>query len=241
MYNKYGNKFMCFSPPVMLATFLIEFVLLFYVLWRYKMNTLTRLAAIFLGSLGIFQLSEYMLCGGLGLGHIEWVKIGFVAITLLPALGLHMTAILAGAKVKPLIYSAYASMALFIGYFVFATGTSVIRECAPNYAIFEVGGILSWIYVLYYYGWLLLTVGLAAYWARKTPAKASVLRWMAAGYAVFIVPTTVANLIDPATIHAIPSIMCGFAVLCAIILVWQVLPLSKTPLRVTTSTVKKSS
>lgn len=241
MYKKYGNKFMCFSPPVMLATFLIEFGLLFYVLWRYQLTTLTRLVTLFLACLGIFQLSEYMLCGGLGLGHIEWVKLGFIAITLLPALGLHITAVIAGQKAKPFIYAAYASAALFVGYFALAGGSAVIRECAPNYAIFEVGGALSWAYVAYYYGWLLTAIGLAASWARKTPKKAAALRWMTIGYAVFIVPTTIANLIDPATIHAIPSIMCGFAVLCAIALVWQVLPLSKNPVRAEAKPDKKQA
>ena len=100
MYQKYGNKFMCFSPPVMLATFLIEFGLLFYVLWRYRQSTLARLAVIFLACLGIFQLAEYMLCGGLGLSRIEWVKLGYLSITFLPALGLHMVSVIAGRSIK---------------------------------------------------------------------------------------------------------------------------------------------
>ncbi|GEM_PF-4205541 len=40
----------------------------------------------------------------------------------------------------------------------------------------------------------------------------------------FIVPTTAVNLINPATLAGIPSIMCGFAVLLAIILAGEVLP-----------------
>ncbi len=215
----------------MLATFLIEFGLLFYVLWRYKMSPIIRLSVIFLTCLGVFQLSEYMLCGGLGLSHIEWVKLGFIAITLLPALGLHMTATVAKVSAKPLLYTAYASAGVFVAYFALTGGTAAIRECAPNYAILEIGGVASLLYTAFYYGWLLLTVGLAAYWARVKPAKARVLRWLAFGYAVFIVPTTLANLIDPATLVAIPSIMCGFAVLCALILVWQVLPQSQAALK----------
>lgn len=239
MYKKYGNKFMCFSPPVMLATFLIEFGLLFYVLWRYKLTTLTRLLAVFLGCLGVFKLAEYMICGGLGLGHIEWVKLGYIAITLLPALGLHMTATVAGESAKPLIYAAYASAAAFVGYFVLVGGAVIAKECAPNYAVFETGTLPTLIYGVYYYGWLLLTMGLAAYWARKHTKKALALRWMVIGYSVFIVPATFANIADPSTTAAIPSIMCGFAVLCAIALVWQVLPLAKAPLRLPTKTSSK--
>jgi len=230
MYKKYGNKMLCFSPPVMLATFLIEFGLLFYVLWRYKLTPLTRLAVVFLSCLGIFQLAEYMLCGGLGLGRIEWVKLGYAAITFLPALGLHMTSIIAGAKITPVLVAAYGSAIAFAAYFVGAGGAVIAKECAPNYAIFDTSSTLTLVYGIFYYGWLLTTIGLAAYWARKTPKYAKVLRWMVAGYSVFIIPTTIANMIDPATMAAIPSIMCGFAVLCAIILVWQVLPLARVPL-----------
>ena len=39
-----------------------------------------------------------------------------------------------------------------------------------------------------------------------------------------MVPTTAVNLVSPATIDGIPSIMCGFAVLLAIALVAGVAP-----------------
>ena len=232
MYKKYGNKFMCFSPPIMLATFFIEFGLAFYTIWRYKLTTLSRLAAVFLMALGTFQLAEYMICGGLGLGHVEWVQLGYAAITVLPALGLHMTSIIAKKQqqVKPLLILAYATTAAYVAYFV-AVGPSIItHECAPNYTVFNLANNGYLLYGLFYYGWLLLTVGLATLWARQEPKRAAALRWMVAGYAVFIVPTTIANMLDPRTIAAIPSIMCGFAVLCALILVGRVLPLAKVPI-----------
>lgn len=54
--------------------------------------------------------------------------------------------------------------------------------------------------------------------------RATALRALALGYLAFIVPTTAVNLINPATLAGIPSIMCGFAVLLAIILAGEVLP-----------------
>jgi hypothetical protein len=233
MYKKYGNKFMCFSPPVMLATFLIEFGLLFYVLWRYKLTPLSRLAAVFLACLGIFQLAEYMICGGLGLGGVEWVKLGYVAITFLPALGLHIVSLISKASIKPILYAAYGSAALFAAFFIGAGSAVSLDECAPNYTVFNTSELTTLIYGIFYYGWLLFAIGFSAYQARKNPKVAPALRWMVASYAVFIVPTTVANIINPTTTEAIPSIMCGFAILCAIILVWRVLPLSHLPVRAT--------
>lgn len=231
MYKKYGNKLMCFSPPVMLATFAIEFGLLFYTLWRYKLNTVSRLVVAFLACLGVFQLSEFMICGGLGLGHTEWVQLGYVAITLLPALGIHLVATLAKKSVKPLVFAAYASALAYSAYFIAFAGQVLHSQCTPNYTIFDMDGRGYLFYGLYYYGWLLLTAFLSIKWAREFPKKAAALRWMVVGYAVFLVPTTLANMIEPATIRAIPSIMCGFAVLFALVLVWKVLPLSKTPVK----------
>lgn len=216
---------MCFSPLVMLVTFLIEFFLLFYVLYRYKLTPISRLVVATLACLGIFQLAEYMICGGLGFSGNEWVRLGYVAITLLPPLGLHLIATIAGRPSKKLVITAYASAALFIGYFLLAPGVK-LEECAPNYAIFHIGGLDTYIYAIYYYGWLLTAVGLASQWAKQFPKKASALRWTAIGYASFIVPTTIANIIDPSTIAGIPSIMCGFAILLAIVLVGRVLPLT---------------
>lgn len=241
MYKKYGNKFYCFSPPVMLATFFIEFGLLFYMLWRYKLTTLTRLATIFLASLGTFQLAEYMICGGLGLDHVGWVQLGYAAITLLPALGLHMVSVIAkqNVRVRPLLVLAYATTAAYVAYFVTVGPSIITHQCAPNYAIFNLSGDGYLYYGTFYYGWLLITIALATYWARKFTKQAAALRWMAGGYAVFIVPTSIANIVSPATISAIPSIMCGFAVLCALILTWRVFPLAKVPVIREHSTAKQ--
>lgn len=229
---------MCFSPPVMLATLVLEFGLAIYVAWRYKSSAISRLVFAILVCLGTFQLAEYMICGGLGLGHIEWAKTGYVAITLLPALGLHLVATIAKKDAKPLIFLAYGTALAYVLYFLAASGSVIARECAPNYAIFDVHGAGALLYGVYYYGWLLVTIGCAAVWADKTPKVASALRWTVIGYGAFIVPTTFVNMVDPSTIAAIPSIMCGFAFILAAILVGRVLPLTKAP---TVRSKKKSA
>jgi len=233
MLKKYSGKLYCFSPPVMLATFLLEFGLATYTIWRYRLNTISRLVLISLLCLGTFQLSEFMLCGGLGLGRTEWVQIGYVAITLLPALGLHLTAALAD-KTKSaavLIYIAYTTALAYATYFILYGAQVIANQCAPNYAIFDLSGNGYLFYGAYYYGWLLAAIALAMHWAKRHPKKAPVLRWLVSGYAAFIVPTSLANMLDPTTIQAIPSIMCGFAVLFAIVLVWRILPLAKVPIK----------
>lgn len=230
MYKKYGNKFYCFSPPVMLATFLIEFGLAVYVLWRYKSNAISRLVVLMILLLGVFQLTEYMICGGLGLNHIEWARIGYVSITLLPVVGIHLILAVSKMKMRPLLLVAYGTAAAYVYYFALMTDSVISKVCSTNYAVFETHGLPGTLYIFYYYGWLLFSIGLAAYIARKKPKLTRVLRWIVIGYSAFIVPTTFANMVDQSTLNAIPSIMCGFAVLLAIVLVWRVLPLSKAPL-----------
>lgn len=210
----------------MLLTLVIEFFLAFYVLWRYKRTAVTKLVIAILLLLGTFQLAEYMICGGLGLTHIEWARLGYVAITILPALGIHLILSLAKQKMLPLLLLAYVSTALYVVYFAIAGQSVVARECAPNYALFDTQGYGALLYAGFYYGWLIVALILTVLLARKKPKTTAVMLWMAVGYSAFIIPTTIANLTSPDTMAAIPSVMCGFAVLFAVILVWKVLPLS---------------
>jgi hypothetical protein len=220
------DKLYCFSPPVMLATFLIEFGLAFYTLWRYKMTTISRLAVVMLAALGTFQLAEYMVCGGLGLTNIQWARVGYVAITLLPALGIHMLVKLAGKKNDLLVGGAYASCLAFVVFYIVGTGAFTGHQCFANYAVFYTQHASNSLYAGYYYGWLLVGVYLAWQWGLELPARKKVLQSMMIGYLVFLVPTTFFNIIDPSTLKGIPSIMCGFAVLLAFVIVFRVLPKS---------------
>lgn len=224
MFRKYSGKLYCFSPPVMLATFIIEFALAFYTLWRYKFTSVSRLAVIMLVALGAFQLAEYMVCGGLGWSNIEWARFGYVAITLLPALGIHMLVKIADKKAPWLVGAAYVTCAAFVAFYLLGPGAVNGQACYPNYAVFYTNHDVSQFYTAYYYGWLLIGVYLAWHWGNERPPIRKTLRAMMLGYLVFLVPTTAFNIIDPATIKGIPSIMCGFAVLLSVVVVFGVLP-----------------
>ena len=96
MRERNQTQLNCFSPPVMIATMVTEVALAVYTIWRYKMTPTVRLATVTLLALGGFQLSEYFVCTG-SVGHaIEWSRIGFAEITLLPPLGLHLMHSVAG-------------------------------------------------------------------------------------------------------------------------------------------------
>lgn len=210
----------------MVATFIIEIVLAIHTIWKYKLSSVTRLAVAVLVALAVFQLAEYFVCEGTPvLDSVAWAKIGYVAITLLPPLGIHLIAKIAGDSRKWLYALAYACGAAMIGFFLFAINGLTGSICMGNYVIFEQHpGVTMW-YALYYYGFLLIAIGYALHLARTVkPHIAASLKALTIGYASFIVPTTFVNIINPETIRGIPSIMCGFAVLLAIMIAGRVLP-----------------
>jgi hypothetical protein len=100
------------------------------------------------------------------------------------------------------------------------------QQCLGNYVIFTIAHWATIPYAVYYYGLLLVTVGYALNAAKSMPNKfkREALGFLAVGYMAFILPTTAANLIDSSTLAGIPSIMCGFAVILAVILTTVVMP-----------------
>jgi len=226
MFKSYKGKLFCFSPPVMLATLLVEIGLAVYTLWRYKTSNLTKLVVLLLVLLGIFQLAEYMVCGGLGLSGVDWSRVGFIAITLLPPLALHSVFEIAGKKNRPLIVSAYVGAVIFTGYFALASSALTGNQCLGNYVIFQMPLWVTWLYTLYYYGWIIGGTWKSIRFAKGTKdvRKRRALYLFATGFVSFLLPTTTINLLAPETINGIPSIMCGFAIIFALIITIGVLP-----------------
>lgn len=211
----------------MLVTFVVEIGLLFYVLLRYKLTPLTRLVSGILFCLGLFQLAEYYVCGGLGWNTTQWSQLGYVAITMLPPLGLHLCYTIAKRPASRIVWLAYGSAAVWSSLFLFGNQVFAGYQCTGNYVIFQLRDTIGTFYSLYYYILLLTAVVLAQYFARRvSPRRRKALNRLVVGYALFMIPTAIVNSVAPATIDGIPIIMCGFAVLFALALVFQVLPVT---------------
>lgn len=212
----------------MVATFLIEMTLAFYVVWRYKMSELTRLVTLLLVSLATFQLAEYFVCGGLGMNGQMWSRVGYVAITLLPPLGLHVTQVIAKKPVNRLTVLAYATSFLWIGLFALSQQAFSGYQCGGNYVIFQLTPPLGGLYFIHYYLWLFITMYLATGYAKKASVRVrKALQAQVMSYAAFIVPTSLIRLVWPDTAQGMPSIMCGFAVIFAITMAVAIMPLEK--------------
>ncbi len=216
----------------MVATVAIETTMALYTIWRYKMTVLTRLIVAMLVGLATFQLAEYFVCtGGPGPATIPWSRLGFVAITTLPALGVHTMHVLANKPRRRLVNSAYVMMAGFIGFFLLAPAAFAGHQCTGNYVIFQFTENVTGVYGIYYFGWLLTSMALGVQWANELKAKGQVavkrlqsVQGLILGYLVFLMPVAIANTVRPETRRGIPSIMCGFAVLLALILGFYILP-----------------
>ncbi len=189
------------------------------------MSAITRLVTSILIFLAIFQGTEYLLCGGIGVNGGTWSRMGYASITMLPPLGLHLAHAIAGRKSRILVPAAYLSAAAFITYFVFGIQAISGHTCYANYAVFNTQSGASWLYSLYYYGWLLIgTLSAYNFAAQSKKGISRALYALGIGYLSFIIPTTAFNIIDPSTVAGIPSIMCGFAVMLAFVLVIRVAP-----------------
>lgn len=217
----------------MLATLTIESTLALYTFWRYKLSDLNRLVVAMLLLLATFQLAEYHVCTGPGMGAIPWSRLGFVAITALPPLGLHILHQLAAKPNRKLITTAYASMAAFMAFFLTAPAAFTGHQCTGNYVIFQFSQNVTGIYSVYYFGWLLTSLGLAFKWTnqlkhkgKKAINRLQSIQGLIVGYLVFLVPTALANTFRPDTRRGIPSVMCGFAVILSLILTLYIMPRS---------------
>jgi hypothetical protein len=105
------------------------------------------------------------------------------------------------------------------------------HQCTGNYVIFHLAPNSGGLYYAYYYGWLATAISLGVIWGKALIRKGKAaqtrleaVQGLIAGYLVFLIPTTVVNTLKPSTISGLPSVMCGFAVLFALILGFYILP-----------------
>lgn len=211
----------------MILTFAIEIAAALWVLWRYRHTTASKLIVATLFLLATFQFAEYMICEGAYIfSGLEWARIGFATISFLPALGVHLAMHLAGRVSKIGVVSSYIVAIAFAGVYMTVGRGVTASVCGGNYVIMSFMEHMHYPYILYYYGWSIVAMVYSFYWARriKDLKRANALRWLAIGYASFLLPTAAVNAVNPATLPAIPSIMCGFAVFLALILLFFVAP-----------------
>jgi len=208
----------------MLGTFGIEIALMVFVLARYWRTVLGRLAALLIFFLAVFQAVEYGICEAGG-GR-DWATVGYIAITVLPALGIDISRRLTH-RTGWWAAMAYATALGWIILFAVHPGMVGQVACTGNYTILAIDPHFAEGYGLFYFLWLFVGMGMCFFERRQgsTPRNAAA-GWMAAAYLAITLPTFIVNVVVPDTFHGIPSIMCGFALSMALILTLRVVPLA---------------
>jgi hypothetical protein len=225
LLKKKSGYLHCFSPEVMLGTFLIEIFLGIAILFRtrFRLSQSNCIILLILILLASFQGIEYLICET-NIDKLLLGKLGFFSITLLPPLGIHLAYSLAQQKRHPYILVPYMTAFIVNVLFVISPLTVQNVMCHGNYVIFDLPFILQVVYGFYYQGFLLYGLMTAFHLSHdvKTNERAQRLRWLGVGYILFMMPTAVILLLRTETIDAIPSVMCGFALILAFILYLKV-------------------
>jgi hypothetical protein len=205
----------------MLATLLLEFGLAIYTLFRYRRGIFAKVAAAILVCLGIFQFSEYQICSANV--PLVWSRVGLVVITLLPVLGLYLVSLI--NHNRHFLRFGYIIALLFVLVFIFVPKNTIMPVCGGNYVIFHGPQELYRFYGAYYFGFLMLAIweSLAMHHTRSIRAR-RVLRLIVAGYLSFMLPMAIMYALYAPARWAVASIMCGFAIIFALILALKVVP-----------------
>jgi prolipoprotein diacylglyceryltransferase len=99
--------------------------------------------------------------------------------------------------------------------------------CTGNYVFFQITGLETFYYSIFYFGLIILSVFRGLKFIEQNPKseKNLAIKWFVAGYALFIIPTGIFILVLPDASRGVPSVLCGFAILMALVLALKVAPL----------------
>ncbi len=207
----------------MVITFTLEAIFAVYTFIRYGTNRFGKIAALLLLLLGTFQLAESRICADAS--AFVWMRIGFVAITLLPVVGLYLVSLV--SHKTHFLRLGYALAALFVVAFLFVPKVITGALCAGNYVIFNTNQSLYVLYGIYYLGFMLLAIWEALEKIHEPHVQSktrTTLFWIIIGYLSFMLPMAATYIIIPSTRVAIASVMCGFALILAFILTFVIVP-----------------
>jgi hypothetical protein len=147
-----------------------------------------------------------------------------VAITILPVVGLWLISFV--TKKRHFIGVGMIIAFLFALIFIVIPQSVTGSFCGGNYVIFSAPAALYEFYGGYYFAFLIFAIweSLESMREQKNKKLRQILKWFILGYLSFMVPMGVVYAIyEPARI-AVASIMCGFAVILAFIIAFQIVP-----------------
>ncbi len=216
---------MCYNPTISLTTAIIEWILAIIIPWKYPKNRVRYFSSFLMFFMGLYQFTEFMLCKT---GQTDlWIRIGFMAYSLLPAIGLHTT--LHYFKIKYNIFWIYIIPTVYIigaatttkfvtegkCHDIFVTARNIFSNISTPFTSVRFG-----IYTAYYFSFILAAciVSIRAYMREKNSKKQKIL--LAFPMATFLMsfPTFILIVLFPALNLQFPSVLCHFALLFALMI-----------------------
>lgn len=216
---------MCYNPTVSITTAIIEWTLATIIPFKYPKNRTRFFSSALMFFLGLYQFTEFMFCRT---NQADlWMRLGFMAYSLLPAIGLHTT--LYYFKIKINLFWIYIVPAVYIIGAAMANNFMVENKCHDIFVtarnIFSninspFSSVRFGIYCAYYFSFILISclVCIRAYMKESNHKKQKVI--LAFPTAVFLMsfPTFILIVLFPALNIQFPSILCHFGLLLALMI-----------------------
>lgn len=197
------------------------------VLIRYGYRRLQLPIVGLLVFLAVFQLCEFMICTGVASASTDWARLGYFAITLLPPISVDLASRLAGYRERKVVKACYILAVPYILYYVLVPGV-LTAICGGNYIIFTSPIITNWLYVIYYFGVILVSLVVADRQQQRAASETvkRSLWWFKTGNLAFLLPSFGVVILRSFNVVGFPSVLCGFAVTFALVLGFKVAPLA---------------
>jgi hypothetical protein len=214
---------MCFTPTVSLITAIFEFLVIAFILIRFKRTVLIKFLVVFLFLLGFYQFTEFMLCTT---GMSIWITIGFMTYTFLPAVGMHFVVNFTSMKSGISEWLFYVPAILFSLVAILSADFVVWYGCSGVYVAAQTLisnplslGIVSMLYILYYFGFIFVVCALLINRMKHEKVKKRIQVHTLALIAtlVSLVPALILIVIFPSLGIMFPSMYCEFAVIFAVL------------------------
>jgi len=209
---------MCFAPWISLTTFIVEFAIATLILILYKKSNMARFFAVFIYLLGMYQLSEFMICTT-SIVNL-WGTVGFISYTFLPALGLHIVLDITKKRrygwllyIPPIVF---ALIAIFTPNFISKGVCSTVFISLRTF--FTGNPAAAGIYGAYYFIFIAIAIILLIVFfikeKNKVRKKISLFALLAIAFS--LIPALILIVVLPTLRVMFPSIFCEFSILFAI-------------------------
>ena len=216
---------MCYNPTISITTAIIEWTMAIIIPYKYPKNRVRYFSSFLMFLLGLYQFTEFMLCKT---NQADlWMRIGFIAYSLLPALGLHTT--LHYFKIKfnlfwiyliPTIYiiSAAATTNFVVEnkcHDIFVTTRNIFSNISSPFTMARFG-----IYTAYYFSFILIAclISIRAYMKETNHKKQKIFLTFPMATFLMSFPTFILIILFPALNFQFPSVLCHFALLFALMI-----------------------